>query len=31
VGSDNKVVMKPVTLDERIDDSTIVTAGLASV
>jgi membrane fusion protein (multidrug efflux system) len=30
VGSDNKVVMKPVTLDERIDDSTIVTAGLAS-
>jgi membrane fusion protein (multidrug efflux system) len=30
VGGDNKVVMKPVTLDERIDDSTIVTAGLAS-
>jgi membrane fusion protein (multidrug efflux system) len=30
VGDDNKVVMKPVTLDERIDDSTIVTAGLAS-
>ena len=30
VGADNKVVLKPVTLDERIDDTTIVTAGLAS-
>jgi len=30
VGADNKVVMRPVTLDERIDDTTIVTAGLAS-
>lgn len=30
VGADNKVALKPVTLDERIDDTTIVTAGLAS-
>ncbi len=29
VGADDKVVLKPVTLDERIDDSTIVTKGLA--
>ena len=30
VGADDKVVLRPVTLDERIDDSTIVTAGLAA-
>jgi membrane fusion protein (multidrug efflux system) len=30
VGADDKVVLKPVTLDERIDDSTIVTKGLAA-
>jgi membrane fusion protein, multidrug efflux system len=30
VGADEKVVLKPVTLDERIDDSTIVTKGLAA-
>ena len=29
VGADDKVVLRPVTLDERIDDSTIVTKGLA--
>ena len=30
VGADDKVVLKPVTLDERIDDSSIVTKGLAA-
>ena len=30
VGADEKVVLRPVTLDERIDDSTIVTKGLAA-
>ena len=30
VGADDKVLLKPVTLDERIDDSTIVTKGLAA-
>lgn len=29
VGNDDKVVLKAVTLDERIDDSSIVTSGLA--
>jgi membrane fusion protein (multidrug efflux system) len=30
VGADDKVVLKPVTLDERIDDASIVTKGLAA-
>jgi membrane fusion protein, multidrug efflux system len=30
VGADDKVVLKPVTLDERINDSSIVTKGLAA-
>jgi membrane fusion protein (multidrug efflux system) len=30
VGADDKVVLKPVALDERIDDSSIVTKGLAA-
>jgi membrane fusion protein, multidrug efflux system len=30
VGADDKVVLRPVTLDERIDESTIVTKGLAA-
>ncbi|HKZ08018.1 MAG TPA: efflux RND transporter periplasmic adaptor subunit [Methylomirabilota bacterium] len=30
VGADDKVVLKPVALDERIDDTTIVTKGLAA-
>jgi membrane fusion protein (multidrug efflux system) len=30
VGADEKVVLRPVTLDERIDDSSIVTKGLAA-
>jgi membrane fusion protein (multidrug efflux system) len=30
VGADEKVLLRPVTLDERIDDSSIVTKGLAA-
>jgi membrane fusion protein, multidrug efflux system len=30
VGTDEKVVLRPVTLDERIDDLSIVTKGLAA-